>query len=268
VGQRGRERAVEITAELRERLAERGAGVAVDEVTAEVIGGPGVAHERLADCDLVVSVGGDGTFLYAARGARTTPIVGVNLGEVGFLNAVAPDSAIEEVLGVADLLQDDALPIREVARLRASAPGWSLEPAINEVLVQGPRRGAGHDAEIEVTVDGSTYAAGPADGVLVATPTGSTAYNLSEGGPLVHPEADAMLVTPMFPREGTRPLVVTGDATIELALSGSEGGYAVSDGRQRRALDPPVTVTVERAGRPLRLAGPNVDFFEALGKLE
>jgi len=268
VGQRGRERAVEITATLRERLLARGVEVLVDESTATALDVPGTPTDRLPEADLAVSVGGDGTFLYAARAVDTTPIVGVNLGEVGFLNAVSPSSAVEEVLGAVDDLAAGELRIREVPRLRVEGPVEPLAPAVNEVLLQGPRRGAGATTELSIAVDGSTYLEGVADGVLVATPTGSTAYNLSEGGPLLHPTVEAMVVTPMFPRTETRPVVVDPEATVELTLSGVETGHVVTDGRAERTVEAPATFSVAASDRPLRLAGPELEFFEALGKLE
>jgi NAD+ kinase len=268
VGQRGRERAVEVTAAVREHLRNRGVDVVVDESTAEALDAGGVPTDRLAGCDLAVSIGGDGTFLYAARAAGTTPIMGVNLGEVGFLNAVPSESAVEAVDAAVENCLAGDLSVREVPRLRAEGADWSLEPAINEVLVQGPRRGAGVSAKIDVAVDGSTYTCEVADGVLVATPTGSTAYNLSEGGPLVHPGVDALVVTPMFPRDGTRPLVVDSDASIELRVEDVATGHVVTDGRQGREVDAPFSVSVAVGDEPLRIAGPNADYFEALGKLE
>ncbi|AGN02745.1 sugar kinase [Salinarchaeum sp. Harcht-Bsk1] len=268
VGQRGRDRAVEVTASVRDELEARGVEVVLDEATASALDVAGVPPEAFERCDLAISIGGDGTFLYAARAGGTTPIMGVNLGEVGFLNAVPPDRAVEAASEAVSNLEDGTLSIRDVPRLRAECGNWSSEPAINEVLVQGPRRGAGADATVSISVDDSTYTREIADGVLVATPTGSTAYNLSEGGPLVHPAVDSMVVTPMFPRTGARPLVVDDGSTIELRVEDATSGYVVTDGRQAREFEAPFTATVEVSEEPLRIAGPDVNFFEALGKLE
>lgn len=267
VGQRGRERAVEVTDSVRERLAERGVDVIVDPVTAEALGIDGVEPEALSAADLIVSVGGDGTFLYAARTAGSTPIIGVNLGEVGFLNAVTPDEAVETVDEVVDAMAAGRCEISELPRLRATGSDWTLEPAINEVLVQGARRGAGSEATFSLFVDDDRYLDGVGDGVLVATPTGSTAYNLSEGGPLVQPGTDALVVTPMCSRSDTRPLVLPADAAIELRLEDDDGGFVVADGRQRQPLTPPTTVSITAAEAPLRIAGPGVQFYQALEKL-
>jgi NAD+ kinase len=121
---------------------------------------------------------------------------------------------------------------------------------------------------IEVRVDGSLFTSGRADGVLVSTTTGSTAYNLSEGGPLVHPDVKGLLVTEMCDAEGMPPLVLDTDATVTIRVDDAETAVAVSDGRMRRSLVPPGEITVERAGTPVRIAGPPLDFFAALGKLE
>jgi len=229
----------------------------------------------MSDCDLVVSIGGDGTFLFAARGAGSTPIVGVNLGEVGFLNAVAPDEAVAAVeRKVTEYREEGRVGTREMPRLRASGDDWTLPPALNEVVVQGPRRGHGGGAGFEVRVDGSVYTSGHADGVLVATPAGSTAYNLSESGPLVHPDVDALVVNEMSADESMPPLAVDDDATVTVRVEAtgsergqSERGHVVCDGRVRQPLDFPTQVRVERSDEPVQIAGPPLDFFAALGKL-
>jgi NAD+ kinase len=193
----------------------------------------------------------------------------VNLGEVGFLNAVPPEDAVDAVVGEVEQYRETGrVPARELSRLAVSGPDWTLPPALNEVVVQGERRGPGAGVEYAVRVDGSLYTGGQSDGLLVATPTGSTAYNLSEGGPLVHPGVDATVVTEMVARDPMPPLLVAQEATITVSVEGGTTAYAIADGRTRRQLEPPATVTVERAAEPVRVAGPSVDFFEALGKLE
>jgi NAD+ kinase len=240
----------------------------VDAATAAELDIPGRDLDELDAADLVVSIGGDGTFLFAAHSAGTTPILGVNLGEVGFLNAVRPDDAVDAVLAeVRQFRRDGSLGTRSIPRLAVGGEGWSLPPAINEVVVQGERRGHGGGASIEVRIDGSVYAEEHADGVLVSTPTGSTAYNLSENGPLLHPGVSGIVVTGMAAAEGMPPLVVDSDATVTVAVSDADEGVVIVDGRTRERVDPPAEVTVELAGEPVRLAGPVSDFFEALGKL-
>jgi NAD+ kinase len=220
-------------------------------------------------CDLAVSIGGDGTFLFAARGAGSTPVLGVNLGEVGFLNAVAPDDAVAATRREVEQFREyGSVNYREVPRVQASGDGWALTPALNEVVVQGEQRGHGHGVDVEVRVDGSLYEATHADGVLVATPTGSTAYNLSEGGPLVQPGVPALVITGMCASEALPPLVAGLDSDIEVRVDGAETAVVASDGARTERVDTPEVVTVERATEPARVAGPDADFFQALNKLE
>jgi NAD+ kinase len=271
VAQKSNDRAAALARDLRDVLRSSDVDVHVDEVTAAALDLTGVPVSDLATCDLAVSIGGDGTFLYAARGAAGTPVLGVNLGEVGFLNGVSPTDAVDAVEREVRAFRAGELPVREAPRLVARGDGWTSDPAMNEVVVQGSRRGHGGGADLAVAVDGSAYTASSADGVLVATPTGSTAYNLSEGGPLVHPGVDGLVVNGMAPREGMRPLVVAGDAEVrvEVTAAGGDGSaVVVSDGRSTERVTPPATVTVTTTDPPVRLAGPRPDFFQALKKLD
>ncbi|MDG5777797.1 NAD(+)/NADH kinase [Haloarculaceae archaeon H-GB2-1] len=282
VGQKGNSRAASLAATLCESLREEGVDIAVDETTAGAL--QAAAHwdepetrasyasvdiEEMDDRDLVVSIGGDGTFLFAVRGAGEAPLMGINLGEVGFLNAVAPGDAVEAVGDVVEeYFQNGEIPTREVPRLQARGDDWSLTPALNEVVVQGAQRGHGQGLDLEVRVNGSLYESGHADGVLVSTPTGSTAYNLSEGGPLVHPVVEGFVVTEMCGDDTMPPLVVGYDSTVTVRIDDAESGVVVSDGRVVEEVAPPTQITIERAADPVRIAGPPLDFFTALGKLE
>jgi NAD+ kinase len=278
VGQRDNPTAVSLVGEIVGHLPEDVEAV-VDDTTREAFrrrdrdGGPApipgsIAVEELSGCDLAVSVGGDGTFLYAARGAGSTPIMGVNLGEVGFLNAVVPEEAVETVTGeVRHIRETGRARTREMPRLRAETDDWALPPAVNEVVVQGPQRGHGRGIDLEVRVDGSVYTSGHADGTLVATTAGSTAYNLSEGGPLVHPEVTGFVVTEMCVDAGMPPLVVGPDADVTVEAGNADHAVAISDGRVRRKTATPGTIRVSRADAPVRIAGPPLDFFAALDKL-
>jgi NAD+ kinase len=284
VGQKGNPRARSLVETIDRHLRKRDVTVAVDDVTAEALAtdrqpgyGPdsdrfepkSIDVDELHTCDLAVSIGGDGTFLFAARGIGETPIMGVNLGEVGFLNAVAPDDAIGAVDAVVDDLRADGqTTTREMPRVQASGEDWTLPPALNEVVIQGPQRGHGNGVGITVRIDGSLYTSGHADGVLVSTPTGSTAYNLSEAGPLVHPSVSALVVTEMAAELEMPPLVVGNDSTVTVRVEDAEYATVVSDGRVSQEIEPPSQVTLQRAEDPVRVAGPPLDFFTALGKLE
>ncbi|WP_299331314.1 NAD(+)/NADH kinase [Haloplanus sp.] len=268
VAQRDNGRAADLAADLRDHLHEADASVAVDATTADTLGIDGTSIDAFDVCDLVVSIGGDGTFLYAARGADGTPVLGVNLGEVGFLNAVGPEEAVEAVLDEVAAFRSDSLTVREAPRLAARGDGWTAPPATNEVVVQGPIRGPGGGVDVDLRIDGARYAEGRADGVLIATPTGSSAYNLSESGPLVHPGVDGLVINEMCAREGMPPLVVGTDSDIAVDITGSDRAVVVGDGRVLHELDPPAEVRVGLADSPMRVAGPATDFFQALDKLD
>ncbi|WP_336002132.1 NAD(+)/NADH kinase [Halorientalis halophila] len=271
VAQRENPRAAALASDVRTHLEGSGVGTVVDETTAETLDADvdGVAVAAMDDCDLVISIGGDGTFLFAARGAGTTPILGVNLGEVGFLNAVSPEDAVETVADVvAEFRADGAPTLRSMDRIRVRGDGLTIPPAINEIAVLGPQRGHGQGVDLTVAVDGATYTAGHADGVLIATPTGSTAYNLSEGGPVVHPDVGGLIVTEMAGDPGMPPLVVGADSEVTVTVSGSDRAVVVGDGRTSETVAPPATVTLSPADEPVRVAGPPLDFFAGLEKLD
>ncbi|MFB6125667.1 MAG: NAD(+)/NADH kinase [Halanaeroarchaeum sp.] len=271
VAQRGNARAAYLADDLREMLTDDGVTVWLDAATAGVVDAESHDVGDLSACDLVVSIGGDGTFLYAARGAGSTPVLGVNLGEVGFLNAVSPDDAFGAVdREVERFRETGSVRYREVPRVTATAEDedWTITPAINEVTIQGPQRGHGQGITVEVRIDGSLYTSADADGILVATPTGSTAYNLSEGGPLVHPRVDALVVTDMVGTGSMPPIVVPPDKEIEIRVERAEHAVVSSDGSNHHRLATPGAVTLVAAPEPARVAGPVSDFFTALNKLE
>jgi NAD+ kinase len=269
VAQRDNPRAVELAERIRGAVPE--ARIALDETTAEAVEEPdiGVPVDRMSACDLVVSIGGDGTFLFAARGAGTTPMMGVNLGEVGFLNAVPPEEAVDAVRGVVSEIRGRGEPsVYELPRVVAENDDWTLSPALNEIAVMGPQRGRANGIGLEIRVDGSLYAGSRADGALVATPAGSTAYNLSEDGPLVHPGADALVLTEMCARSPMPSLVLGPDSDVTIRVEEADHAIVVADGRRSEEVTPPTQIAVRRADEPLRVAGPPLDFFAALGKLD
>ncbi|MFB6153522.1 MAG: NAD(+)/NADH kinase [Halodesulfurarchaeum sp.] len=270
VAQRENARAAYLAADIRELLVERGATVVVDRETAAVLDSEGVNIGEMAECDLVVSIGGDGTFLYAARGAGSTPVLGINLGEVGFLNAVPPDEALETVATEVERFRETGtIQHRTVPRVTARGEAdWTMTPAMNEIAVQGHQRGHVDGITIEIRVDGSLYSSARGDGVLVTTPTGSTAYNLSEGGPLIHPEIDGFAITDMCGAGAMPPVVVPLESTVTIRVEDAPEAVVTSDGSSHRQVETPTTLTVEAAEEPARVAGPVSDFFQALNKLE
>lgn len=265
VAKRDTQRAVELAARIQRHTD---VDVSVDELTGERLGIAGKPVSELSVCDLIVSIGGDGTFLFTAREVSPTPIMGVNLGEVGFLNAISPDDCVKVVRETIERIESGSEAFQELAQIEATGDGWRLPPAINEIAVIGPQRGRNNGLEIETKFDGEVYSSGHADGVLVSTPTGSSAYNLSENGPLVHPDVSAFVFTEMC-AEGSMPsLAVPLGMEITIQVTDADHAFVVADGRTRERVDPPAVVTLQVAADPVRIAGPPLDFFAALEKLE
>lgn len=207
--------------------------------------------------DLVVSFGGDGTFLRAARVARAAdvPVVGVNVGRLGFLAEVDPVD-LEAALGI---LMEGTFDVEERSVLSYAVTdgdgtvltsGWAL----NDVAIEKTARQ--RLVRLEVTIGSTPFATMAADAVIVATSTGSTAYALSAGGPIVNPTLDAMLIAPVAPHSLFDRTVVTdlGDI-VEVRVTEDQDGVVVSaDGMDPVALGPGGTVVVRGDQRPVRVA--------------
>lgn len=196
---------------------------------------------------LVVSLGGDGTFLRAARlaheaGARVLP---VDLGRLGFLLSVPAEALVEGVRGA--LASDDAV---ERLALDIRAPGIE-EFALNEVVVE---RGPGDQmVKIRTHIEGEEYLTYSADGVMVATPTGSTGYSFSCGGPVVDTSLHVLILTPIAPHFTIdRSIVVDAEKVVRLEAASDEA-LIVADGRRVGALATGEAVEVRRSERPVRV---------------
>lgn len=268
VTRRGSSRAAYLVAETSEVLTRVGAEAVVDAATAEELDVGSTSVGSFDDCSLVVDTGGDEAFLYATHGADGAPILDVNLGEIGFLDVVSPADAIDEMLAEVAAFQEGDQSVREVPRIVASGDGWGVDPSVNKVVVHGPRRSHGSSADLKVRVDGSLYSGSHTDGVPVMTPTRSSAHNLSEDGPLVHPDVEGFAVTGMAVSEGMPSLAVPQGAAVNITVTGAASVAVVGGGRTRRTVPPPMEVHIKRSDLPVRSAGPASDFFEAPGKLD
>src|SRR5210317_123915 len=179
-----------------------------------------IAEEELcAHADLIIAIGGDGTMLYASRLAREngTPILGVNRGRLGFLADITPDvmiDSIDQVLS-GNYLRDTRLLLK--ATLTNEDGDKAVEYGLNDVVVQ--RRGGGGMVDFSTSVGGQYVNTHSGDGLIVATPTGSTAYALSCGGPIIEPQLDVVVIVPVCPHTLTdRPIVISADQSIEATL--------------------------------------------------
>lgn len=222
----------------------------------------------LADVDVVAVLGGDGTILRVLRlmGKKMVPVLGVNLGTMGFLAECAPE-ALEEA--VRRLAAGD-YRLEERMLLRVEREGGERALALNDVVVS---RGACQRVlQADVTVDGQAAARFSGDGLVISSPTGSTAYSLSAGGPVVVPQLDCIVLAPVCPHTfSARPMVVSGESQIEAALAprGAGGRLMLSiDGGDGIALERAV-IRVRRAQERLPFVrfGENRFFSSLRGKL-
>lgn len=228
-----------------------------------------LAREALClRADLIMVVGGDGTLLKAAQAvaARPIPLVGINLGRLGFLADISPDAMADDV---AAILRGDYQEERRLllnASLVRDTSTTPCAPALNDVVVQ--KADGGRLIEFETHIDGQFVCAHRADGIIIATPTGSTAYALSGGGSILHPALDAVTLVPICPHAlGDRPIVVNGSSQIEIVLNGTRGGRAqmTCDGQHSQSLEIGDRVQVRRAAQGIRFIHPSGhDYYRIL----
>ncbi len=256
-------------------LRERKLVVAMDDRTAALVTPDGRDHgvdivprPTLAEhADLIVVLGGDGTLLAAARlvGGRDVPILGVNLGGLGFLTATTLEALRPTLDGV--LRGDYQAEARMLLRARLLRNGETVaeQLALNDVILA---KGAlGRLIELEVRMDGQPMTAYRADGLISATPTGSTAYNLSADGPILFPTMDAVVLTPICSHALTnRPIALPGTAALEVTLLSDSPDVVVSvDGQPGPRVTARDVLAVERAPARIRLIrDPQKTYFQVL----
>ena len=260
--------------ELAQWLRARDIDVWLEEKTAALADGalpPGchraTGPEVGAASDALVVLGGDGTLLRASRLLKKpAPVLGVNFGALGFLTEIT----LPELYETLDGLLNGTYRAEERRLLRAVVTRGSEERAAAEVLndVVVTKASLARIIELDVSVDGVFVSAFRADGLIVSSPTGSTAYNLAAGGPIVHPALGAMVLTPISPHMLTnRPLVIGDEGMVEVRLRRvREGDVHVSfDGQGGLPLLGTDVVRVTRSDRTLRLVkAPGRDYFEVL----
>ncbi len=257
---------------LAEWLGSHGARALLETSTAALVPGAvtEVAEARVVAerADALVVLGGDGTLLGVSHllARRGVPVLGVNFGSLGFLTEIALSElypALEGVLG-GRYEYDERRMLHAVVR-RDGQPERS-EDVLNDVVIA--RAALSRIMELDVHVDGLFVSAFRADGLIVSSPTGSTAYNLAAGGPILHPALPAVVLTPICPHMLTnRPLVVGDEASIEVRLKPARDVevHVSFDGQFSCPLTPSDTVVVTRSPRRLRLVrAPSRDFFAVL----
>jgi NAD+ kinase len=253
-----------------EWLGQRGLTVVIEKETAGLVPSASVAAARKSDLpaqvDLLIVLGGDGTLLSMARavGDLGVPILGVNLGGLGFLTA----TTLDEMLPALETLLAGGMEIEERMMLSASLRrgGQSVGEyiALNDVVIT--KSAMSRIIDLSVTVGGRQAISYRADGLIISTPTGSTASTLSAGGPILFPTMDAVVLTPIAPHTlSNRPIVVPGAQRIEVALLIEQDVMLTMDGQVGVPLRERDVVEVQKAAARIGLVRfPQKDFFSVL----
>lgn len=206
---------------------------------AVVIGTPGLASDRpVAEADLVLSLGGDGTMLRSVRllDGANVPLLGVNLGALGYLTEVEADRIDEALDRFAAGSDAGQWHLDERMMLDVTVNGVDVGRALNEAVIE--KGLTGHTVRLLARIDGEPFTYYNADGLIVATPTGSTAYSLSARGPIVSPRHRAVLLTPVSPHMlFDRSLVLDPSEVIEIVVSGHRNAQVSIDGQPFGPLD-------------------------------
>jgi len=204
-------------------------------------------------CDMVLALGGDGTIISAARvvGNSRVPIAGINLGGLGFLAEVA----VEEIYDRLQLIQEGEYLVEERMVLKAKTddkPEVTYR-ALNDIVIE--RGSSTRMVIISVTVDGKFFNRYAGDGIIIATPTGSTAYSLSAGGPIIVPPHEAIIVTPLSPHSlSQRAVVIKPDSKIKINIENASGKMLLSiDGQTSVKIKNGQSISIERANNNVRL---------------
>jgi NAD+ kinase len=219
-----------------------------------------------AQVDLLIVLGGDGTLLSMARaeGDLGVPMLGVNLGGLGFLTATTLDEMVPALEAVLAGGMDVEERMMLAARLLRAGQTVSEHIALNDVVIT--KSAMSRIIELAVSVDGRHATSYRADGLIVSTPTGSTAYNLSVGGPILFPSLDAVVLTPIAPHTlSNRPIVLPGPQRIDVTLRGDQDVMLTMDGQVGVHLRERDVVQIEKAAARIRLLRfPQKDFFSVL----
>lgn len=264
----GKTEPLEIMREILPYMKEKGFEVFVDNDTAKMMNIKGYSRAEIPDLvDAVIVLGGDGTMLSVARlvAHRDIPILGINLGGLGFITEVNRSEikeSIDKMLG-GECSYEERLMLQ--VRIHRHGERISDYIVLNDVVIN---KGAlARIIDLETYIDHQYVTTYKADGLIVSTPTGSTAYNLSAGGPIIHPTLDSVVITPICPHTLTnRPLVVSDESVVEIILqSESEDVFLTLDGQVGYSLRKGDRIEIMKSAHKTRLLIPcEKDYFNIL----
>ncbi|MEM7257048.1 MAG: NAD(+) kinase [Pseudomonadota bacterium] len=251
-------------------LQNSGMEVLLDSSTRGLLGGPvTVEMETIgAECDIAIVIGGDGTLLHAARELvnHHVPLIGVNRGRLGFLVDVSPEDKLHELIEIinGEYIEEHRLLLDASLERDGDVIHHSL--AFNDTVMR--TKDVLQIIEFEISINNSFVLSQRADGIIVATPSGSTAYSLSSGGPIVNPNLNALVLQPICPHTlSSRPLVVTAESEIEIKVTERKPVFAqmVCDGQVYTDLQNNDIIRVKRHDRTIRMLHPaNYDYHRIL----
>ena len=256
-----------------DHLESRQAQILLDEGIADMLAGsphPVADRDSLArQCDLAIVVGGDGTLLNAARSLAEpgVAVLGVNLGRLGFLVDVSPEDMSLQLQNILDGDFDEEARTLLHATVTRGDEKISASNALNDVVIH--KKDIARMIELDTWINGQFLNTNRSDGLIIATPTGSTAYALSGGGPVLHPALEAITLVPICPHTlSNRPIVLHDDATIEVVIHpGALQAQISCDGQVNSILDPGDRITIRKHDHTLRLLHPpGHDYYEVLRK--
>lgn len=253
-------------------LGARGIAVVLDELCASLLPDSGLqtasAAAMPAGCDLVITIGGDGTMLRAARqvGDHDVPLVGINRGRLGFLADIPADSVETKLGQILDghYVEDARIQLR--CRVERGGVTVAESDAFNDVIIQ--KWNIAKLVELDTYVDDRLLHSQRADGMIISSPTGSTAYALSGGGPILHPALDALVLVPICPHTlSNRPIVIAGTSRVAIVVGTPEidRAHLTCDGDIICELQTHDRVVIHKKERPIRLIHPpDHDHFSIL----
>jgi len=246
--------------------------IVLDNFSANLLNDPAlntVSDEQLPQgCHMVIAIGGDGTMLHAAHllADHDVPLLGINRGRLGFLADIPADSVeqhLEQILA-GNFVEDERFQLH--CQVNRNDETIIESDAFNDIIVQ--KRHVAKLIELKTYVNSTLLHSQRADGMIIASPTGSTAYALSGGGPILHPALDALVLVPICPHTlSNRPIVIDGNSTIEIVIAPSDIGLAslTCDGEIKCELFTDDRVIIHKKDKKIRLIHPaNHDHFSIL----